>query len=125
MSNIIEQELVKMHYDTFGDIVREMRECAADCTAHGCRDMDRFADRIEAAYKRNRAYQESKCAANEELARKLTKQREINKELVDENARLKAAFKVALDWGTEREECRLASACIITAKRIYNEGAMK
>lgn len=78
--------------ETIDCILRDMRKCAADCTSSGCRDMDRFADRIEAAYKRNRAYQESKCAANEELARKLTKQRDINKELVDENARLIAAL---------------------------------
>ena len=37
---------------TILDVCARMRKCAAECTSHGCADMERFADEIEGLHKR-------------------------------------------------------------------------
>lgn len=55
---------------TILDVCARMRKCAAECTSRGCADMERFADLIKAAHKREIIEAVKPIEANYEYALK-------------------------------------------------------
>ena len=125
----------KAKQETIADIVAALRAVAYIQTAESPRDVLEFANRIEAAAKREReagAEAEQICGEiGEMIGREAACKQSVTDcnhlgnaaELRKENARLRAALKPVLDISIDMNTSDLAmSMAIKEAKRIYNEG---
>lgn len=123
MSNIIEQELVKMHYDTFGDIVREMRGQGGDSGYP--LDIRRYADRIDAMASATARQIEEMAAENARLTDMYDNLNESYGELYMDKIRLLDALKPVLECSVidikDYSEMVDAFFTVRKAQEIYNK----
>lgn len=88
---------------TVAKIVREMQKCAAECTSHGCADMERFADEIEGLHKRELA---AKDAEIERLRLRLKVAEDAIQDAIEEYCR-----KCNVSADDRREVCDQCHVC--------------
>ena len=121
----------KAKQETIADIVAALRAVAYIQTAESPRDVLEFANRIEAAAKREREAGAEAAQICGEIGEMIGREATIKESLVvgnaaelrAENARLRAALKPVLDISIDMNTSDLAmSMAIKEAKRIYNEG---
>ena len=121
--------------ETIADIVAALRAVAYIQTAESPRDVLEFANRIEAAAKREREAGAEAAQICGEIGEMIGREAACKQSVTDcnhlgnaaelrkENARLRAALKPVLDISIDMNTSDLAmSMAIKEAKRIYNEG---
>lgn len=120
--------------ETIADIVAALRAVAYIQTAESPRDVLEFANRIEAAAKREREDGAEAAQICGEIGEMIGREAACKQSVTDcnhlgnaaelrkENARLRAALKPVLDISIDMNTSDLAmSMAIKEAKRIYNE----
>lgn len=125
----------KARHETIADIVAALRAVAYIQTAESPRDVLDFANRIEAAAKREREAGAEAAQICGEIGEMIGREAACKQSVTDcnhlgnaaelrkENARLRAALKPVLDISIDMNTSDLAmSMAIKEAKRIYNEG---
>lgn len=125
----------KAKQETIADIVAALRAVAYIQTAEYPRDVLEFANRIEAAAKREREAGAEAAQICGEIGEMIGREAACKQSVTDcnhlgnaaelrkENARLRAALKPVLDISIDMNTSDLAmSMAIKEAKRIYNEG---
>ena len=125
----------KAKQETIADIVAALRAVAYIQTAESPRDVLEFANRIEAAAKREREAGAEAAQICGEIGEMIGREAACKQSVTDcnhlgnaaelrkENARLRAALKPVLDISIDMNTSDLAmSMAIKEAKRIYNEG---
>ena len=125
----------KAKQETIADIVAALRAVANIQTAESPRDVLEFANRIEAAAKREREAGAEAAQICGEIGEMIGREAACKQSVTDcnhlgnaaelrkENARLRAALKPVLDISIDMNTSDLAmSMAIKEAKRIYNEG---
>ena len=125
----------KAKQETIADIVAALRAVAYIQTAESPRDVLEFANRIEAAAKREREAGAEAAQICGEIGEMIGREAACKQSVTDcnhlgnaaelrkENARLRAALKPVLDISIDMNTSNLAmSMAIKEAKRIYNEG---
>ena len=124
----------KAKQETIADIVAALRAVAYIQTAESPRDVLEFANRIEAAMKREREAGSEAAKICGEIGEMIGREAACKQSVTDcnhlgnaaelrkENARLRAALKSVLDIEIDMNTSDLAmSMAIKNAKRIYNE----
>ena len=124
----------KAKQETIADIVESLRAVAYIQTAESPRDVLEFANRIEAAMKREREAGSEAAKICGEIGEMIGREAACKQSVTDcnhlgnaaelrkENARLRAALKSVLDIEIDMNTSDLAmSMAIKNAKRIYNE----
>ena len=125
----------KAKQETIADIVAALRAVAYIQTAESPRDVLEFANRIEAAAKREREAGAEAAQICGEIGEMIGREAACKQSVTDcnhlgnaaelrkKNARLRAALKPVLDISIDMNTSDLAmSMAIKEAKRIYNEG---
>ena len=124
----------KAKQETIADILAALRAVAYIQTAESPRDVLEFANRIEAAMKREREAGSEAAKICGEIGEMIGREAACKQSVTDcnhlgnaaelrkENARLRAALKSVLDIEIDMNTSDLAmSMAIKNAKRIYNE----